>query len=99
MNLVIYFPLPVEVRVVKMSSSKTSVDAGKKVRFDASAANDAGFLTSVVYESTNKQKKIYLAKEQNLIPFSAWVYLTHDDVFIHGPFDFAIVNGKHQHQI
>ena len=47
-NLVIYFPLPVEVRVVKMSSSKTSVDAGKKVRFDASAANDAGFLTSVV---------------------------------------------------
>lgn len=33
------------------------------MRFDANAATDtAGFLTSVVYESTNKQKKIYLTK-------------------------------------
>ena len=29
----------------------------------------------------------------HLIPICCWVNLTHVDTFIHGPFDFATVNG------
>ena len=35
-----------------------------------------------------------LARKQHLIPFRRWVNLTHTDTFIHGPFDFATVNGR-----
>ena len=29
-----------------------------------------------------------------LVPFHRWLNLTHTDTFIHGPFDFATVNGR-----
>ena len=28
------------------------------------------------------------------VPFSAWVHLNHDDVYINGPFHFAVLNGR-----
>ncbi len=31
---------------------------------------------------------------QNLVPVRCWVNLTHDDTYIHGPFDFATVRGR-----
>jgi hypothetical protein len=34
------------------------------------------------------------AARLHLIPLRAWVNLTHGDTYIHGPFDFAIVNGR-----
>ena len=34
------------------------------------------------------------ATRSHLIPVRAWVNLTHGDTYIHGPFDFAIVNGR-----
>jgi len=33
------------------------------------------------------------ANRHKLLPFRKWVNLTHQDTFIHGPFDFATVNG------
>jgi hypothetical protein len=35
------------------------------------------------------------AKRKGLFPFRQWVNLTHESVFIHGPFDFATINGRH----
>jgi hypothetical protein len=29
-----------------------------------------------------------------LLPFQKWINLTHQDTFIHGPFDFASINGR-----
>ncbi len=34
------------------------------------------------------------AARLHLIPVHAWVNLTHGNTYIHGPFDFAIVNGQ-----
>ncbi len=34
------------------------------------------------------------AARLHLIPVCAWVNLTHGNTYIHGPFDFAIVNGQ-----
>ncbi len=34
------------------------------------------------------------ATRHKLLPFCKWVNLTHHDTFIHGPFDFATVNGR-----
>jgi hypothetical protein len=34
------------------------------------------------------------AKERHLHPFAQWVNLLHDATFIHGPFDFAVINGR-----
>jgi len=34
------------------------------------------------------------ATRHKLLPFRKWVNLTHHDTFIHGPFDFATVNGR-----
>jgi hypothetical protein len=31
---------------------------------------------------------------QNLVPVQCWVNLTHNDTYIHGPFDFATVRGR-----
>ncbi len=33
------------------------------------------------------------ATRHKLLPFQKWLDLTHQDMFIHGPFDFASVNG------
>ena len=30
----------------------------------------------------------------NLVPFSSWLYMTHDDVYVDGPFDIAVVNDR-----
>ena len=39
--------------------------------------------------------KVYAAAK-GLQPFCQLIYLTHDDVYIYGPFDFAVVsNGRH----
>jgi hypothetical protein len=35
-----------------------------------------------------------LACKQHLIPFRRWVNLTHTDTYVHGPFNFATVNGR-----
>ena len=35
-----------------------------------------------------------LASRKGLLPFRQWVNLTHEDVYLHGPFDFATVNGR-----
>ncbi len=34
-----------------------------------------------------------LAVKQRLVPFRRWLNLTHSDTYLHGPFDFASVNG------
>ncbi len=34
------------------------------------------------------------ASRQNLVPVRCWVNLTHNDTYIHGPFDFASVRGQ-----
>jgi len=34
------------------------------------------------------------ATRHKLLPFRKWVNLTHHNTFIHGPFDFATVNGR-----
>ncbi len=34
------------------------------------------------------------ATRHKLLPFCKWVNLTHQDMFIHGPFEFASVNGQ-----
>jgi hypothetical protein len=34
------------------------------------------------------------AKRHGLVPFQRWINLTHSDTFIHGPFDFAIVEAR-----
>eukprot|EP00956_Cyclotella_meneghiniana_P040943 scaffold210020_cov47-Cyclotella_meneghiniana.AAC.2 len=34
------------------------------------------------------------AKENQLHPFCQWVNLLHDKVYLHGPFDFATINGR-----
>ena len=35
-----------------------------------------------------------LASRHNLIPFRQWITLTHESTFIHGPFEFAKINGR-----
>jgi hypothetical protein len=35
-----------------------------------------------------------LAIRQRLVPFRRWLNLTHSDTYLHGPFDFASVNGR-----
>jgi hypothetical protein len=35
-----------------------------------------------------------LATKQRLIPFRRWLNLTHSNTYIHGPFEFATVNGR-----
>ena len=35
-----------------------------------------------------------LASRKGLLPFRQWVNLTHEDVYLHGPFDFATINGR-----
>ncbi len=35
-----------------------------------------------------------LATKQRLVLFCWWLNLTHSDTYIHGPFDFATVNGR-----
>jgi hypothetical protein len=34
------------------------------------------------------------AKQNQLFPFSQWLNLLHDPTFVHGPFEFAVVNGR-----
>eukprot|EP00956_Cyclotella_meneghiniana_P018655 scaffold31221_cov77-Cyclotella_meneghiniana.AAC.1 len=34
------------------------------------------------------------AKENGLHPFCQWVNLLHESTFIHGPFNFAVINGR-----
>ena len=34
------------------------------------------------------------AARKNLVPFRQWVNLTHKDTYIHGPFEFAAINGR-----
>jgi hypothetical protein len=34
------------------------------------------------------------ATRHKLLPFQKWVHLTHHDLFIHGPFEFASVKGR-----
>jgi hypothetical protein len=34
------------------------------------------------------------AKRKGLFPFRQWVNLTHESVFVHGPFEFATINGR-----
>ena len=34
------------------------------------------------------------ATRHNLVPLRRWVNLTHSDTYIHGPFNFATVNGR-----
>jgi hypothetical protein len=35
-----------------------------------------------------------LALRKGLLPFQQWVNLTHESVYLHGPFDFATLNGR-----
>ena len=35
-----------------------------------------------------------LAARKGLLPFRQWVNLSHESVFLHGPFNFAVVNGR-----
>ena len=34
------------------------------------------------------------AERRLLTPFQRWINITHHDTYIHGPFDFAIINGR-----
>jgi len=34
------------------------------------------------------------AARSNLVPFRRWINLTHTDTYLHGPFEFATVNGR-----
>ena len=34
------------------------------------------------------------AQRHNLLPFRKWLNITHQDTFIHGPFEFATVRGR-----
>jgi hypothetical protein len=34
------------------------------------------------------------ANRHKLVPFRQWINLTHEDSYIHGPFDFAVVRGR-----
>ena len=34
------------------------------------------------------------AARANLVPFRRWINLTHTDTYLHGPFEFATVNGR-----
>jgi hypothetical protein len=38
--------------------------------------------------------RIAFCKQNSLVAFSQWVYLNHNDVLLHGPFNFAIINGR-----
>ena len=42
-----------------------------------------------------KDIRLY-AKSKGLYPYWKWVHMTHDDVFIHGPFDFVCTPKGHQ---
>ena len=35
-----------------------------------------------------------LAAKNHLVPFRRWLNLTHSDTYLHGPFDFATINGR-----
>lgn len=35
-----------------------------------------------------------LAAKSHLVPFRRWLNLTHSDTYLHGPFDFATINGR-----
>ena len=35
-----------------------------------------------------------LASRKGLVPFRMWANLTHEDTYIHGPFEFATINGR-----
>ena len=37
---------------------------------------------------------LLFALRNNLQTLRQWVHLTHEDVYLHGPFDFATVNGR-----
>ena len=34
------------------------------------------------------------AEQKDVTPFSQWVYIHHHDIYLHGPFNFAIINGR-----
>ena len=34
------------------------------------------------------------ANHNNLVPFRQWINLSHESTYIHGPFDFASINGR-----
>jgi hypothetical protein len=34
------------------------------------------------------------AKDRHLHPFTQWINLLHDATFLHGPFEFAVINGR-----
>ena len=34
------------------------------------------------------------AARNRLVPFRRWINLLHDNVLLHGPFEFATVNGR-----
>ena len=34
------------------------------------------------------------ANQNNLVPFRQWINLSHESTYIHGPFDFASINGR-----
>ena len=39
-------------------------------------------------------KSEQLVMRHNLMPFRQWITLTHESVYIHGPFEFATINGR-----
>ena len=38
-----------------------------------------------------------LAAKSHFVPFCRWLNLTHLDTYLHGPFDFATINGRWTH--
>jgi hypothetical protein len=39
----------------------------------------------------------YLAARSRLVPFRRWLNLTHSNTYLHGPFEFATINGRQTH--
>eukprot|EP01082_Thalassiosira_pseudonana_P008343 g7453.t1 g7453 contig24:661092-664348(-) len=57
--------------------------------------NDVARLHSGEYHVLRPDKDAdNYALENGLQPFRQWIYLSSDTVFIHGPFNFAIINGR-----
>ena len=59
------------------------------------------FTPKTSYSSSTKDFRVYMsasdlqyAADNNLTKFTQWVHLSHSDVYIHEPFEFATINAR-----
>ncbi len=67
-------------------------------RFWLQYHNSGNIATPTPYTATHLIRPSNMSeahvKHHGLVPFHRWINLTHSDTFIHGPFDFAIVEAR-----